>query len=70
MMPLPLPASGPTDGGRKGAEQGAHPGAPREQLRGAKQEPGDDRRAKGGAEDTELRLLQLRPVEREGREYQ
>src|SRR3954471_12701820 len=51
-----------------GAEQGVYPGALREQRRGAKQEPRDDRRAKGGAEDTELRLLQLRSLERKGRD--
>ena len=51
-----------------GAEQGVYPGAPREQRRGSKEEPRDDRRAKGGAEDAELRLLKLRPIEREGRD--
>src|SRR5215217_3270613 len=51
-----------------GAEQGVYPGAAREQRRGAKQEPRSDRRAKGGAEDAEFRLLQLRPVKGEGRD--
>jgi hypothetical protein len=32
-----------------GAEQGVYPGTPREQRRGSKQEPRNDRRAKGGA---------------------
>jgi succinate dehydrogenase/fumarate reductase flavoprotein subunit len=46
------------------AEQGLQPGALRQQHRGTNQEPCDYSRTKRGAEDAELRLLQLRAVER------
>ena len=53
-----------------GAEQGADPQAPRQQRRGAEEQPGEERRAEGGAEDAELRLLELRAVEGERRDEQ
>ncbi len=42
-----------------GSDQGADPRAPGEQGRGAEQQPGDERRGHGGAEDAELRLLEF-----------
>ena len=54
----------------RGSEQGADPQPPRQQRRRAEQQPGDERRAERGAEDAELRLLELLPVERERRDEQ
>ena len=42
----------------------------RQQRRRAEDEPGHERRAERGAEDAELRLVELRPVERERRDQQ
>ena len=41
------------------AEQRADPQPPRQQRRRAEQQPGDERRGEGGAEDADLRLLEL-----------
>ena len=54
----------------RGTEQRADPQAPRQQRRRAEEQPGEQRRAERGAEDAELRLLELRPVERERRDQQ
>ena len=52
------------------AEQRADAEAAREQRRRAEEQPGEERRAERGAQDAELRLLELRPVERERRDEQ
>ena len=52
------------------AEQGTDAQAPRQQRGRAEEQPGEDRRAERGAEDPELRLLELRAVERERRDEQ
>ena len=52
------------------AEQGRDPPLPGQQRRGAEDEPGEGRRAGGGAEDADLGLLQLRAVEGQRRDQQ
>ena len=53
-----------------GAQEGTNPKAARKQSSGAKEQPGEDRRAECGAQDAQLRLLELGTVEGERRDEQ
>jgi hypothetical protein len=53
-----------------GSEQGLGARTPRQQRRRPEQRPGEARRPDGGAEDAELRLLELGPVEGKRRDQQ
>src|SRR6266508_4585723 len=53
-----------------GSEEGADPQPSGQQRRGPEQQPGDERRPERGAENAELRLLELAPVEGECRDQQ
>jgi hypothetical protein len=54
----------------RSSEQRADAQPSRQQRGGAEEQPGDERRAYGGTEDAELRLLQVLPVECEGGDEQ
>ena len=54
----------------RGSEQGADSRALREQRRNPEQQPGQGESAESGAEDAELRLLELGPVEGDRRDEQ
>ena len=51
-------------------EQRANPEAARKQRRRTEEQPGEERSAEGGAQDAELCLLELRPLEGERRDEQ
>jgi hypothetical protein len=52
----------------RGSQQRPDPEAPREARGGAEEQPRHHRGAESGGHDAELRLLELRPVERERRD--